>query len=198
MVALLVGSASLANGGVGVWAVYDPLYIAQGAGGLGEILPAEDMDNHAISWGPVGQPPNQNPPTWVRFWPSFNWGAPAAGDQLCWLYDQAAALTWWQGTFIQPSTSVYVQLKNCDNNDGWADIFVDGVLECSYNSLHANFTDVGVFGQGLNNQAHTVEIFTRAGGGDVSIDYVSHVPEPASLSLLALGGLALIRRRRMV
>ena len=35
-----------------------------------------------------------------------------------------------------------------------------------------------------------------SGGTDFSVDNVGMVPEPATLSLLALGGLALIRRRR--
>jgi fibronectin-binding autotransporter adhesin len=49
------------------------------------------------------------------------------------------------------------------------------------------------FAAALNN-ASGDSVWTKAGGG--SFDYnVSYLPEPASLALLALGGLALIRRR---
>ncbi len=165
---LLFGLTPQVRGGTSVWTVLDPYYVPQSDPGFAEVLPGEDMDGHVITWGPVPHPGGG-----VRFWSSWNWDAPVAGDTLCWLYDDLSAIVWWRGTFNNPSTKIQIQLKGCDNNDGWADIYVDGVLEFSYNSLHAVGTDVTIIGQGLSNIPHTVSIQTRIDGGDVSLDYVA-------------------------
>jgi len=155
--------------GVGVWQVQENSYVPQAsAATCNEILPAEDMDIHNITWWPAA---GGNLNGGVRFWPSLSWDNPVAGDWLCWLYDNPTFIVVWQGTFFQPSQTVVVQLKNCDNNDGWVDVFVDGVFEFSYNSFHAAFTDVRLIGTGFANAAHQVELQTKFSGGDVSVDY---------------------------
>ncbi len=134
--------------------------VAQGSGFV-EVLPAEDMDGHAITWGPSGH---------VRFYPSWNWDTPQPGDEVCWLYGQSG-VTWWQGVFNNPSTVVDIQFGHSDSNDGWADIYVDGVLEFSINTLNRGWFTVR--GTDLAPTAHTVEIQTRASGRDLSFDYVA-------------------------
>ncbi len=175
------------------WSVFEGLYVSQSNPSFVEVLPGEDMDpTHVITWGPPGQ---------VRFYPSWSWDVPQPGDDRCWLYGSSSTIVWWQGVFNNPSDSVEVQLRACDSNDGWADIFVDGVLAFSYQSYHATYTDVTLMGTGLTYVAHTVKIQTRLlgepGAGDVHIDYVAYpaIPEPGTLLLAALGAVVVMRRR---
>ena len=153
------------------WTVDVGAHVPQGDPGFTEVMPAEDMDPAhpypgSINWSASN----------VRFYPSWSWGTPVAGDYLCWLYDSPTQNIWWSGTFNQPSTSVHIQLINCDGNDGWVDIYVDGALEYSYQTL--NKGNVAIMGVGLPNVAHTVQLQTRPSGGDVSIDYVAQPAHP--------------------
>lgn len=158
-----------AAGGIpqGRWVARDNHLMPQNSNLLREVIPGEDMDNHNVTWSANN----------VRFFPSWNWSNPRPGDQLCWLYDSPAQNIWWKSTFFRASRSIYVQLNGCDNNDGWVDIFVDNVLEYSYDSYHAQSSPVLICGSGFNNVAHTVQLQTRRGGcphvGDVSIDYIA-------------------------
>lgn len=130
-----------------------------------EVIPAEDMDAHAVTWSANN----------VRFFPSWQWQNPKAGDQLCWLYDSLTQIIWWNsGAFNRLSTDIWVQLNGCDQNDGWADIYVDGVLRCSVNTNHNPSYAIAILISGLPLARHTVRIQTRTdGSGDVSIDYVA-------------------------
>jgi hypothetical protein len=169
---VLALSAAPGYSGVGVWDVQDGVHVGQGnAGQCTEILPGEDMDGvHVITWWPnVGGGLNGG----VRFFPSWSWNNPAAGDMLCFLYDSPTFIVWWQGTFLNPSQEVVVQLMNCDNNDGWVDVYVDGLFEFAYNSFHNVSTNVRLVGTGFGNFAHIVDLQTHLSGGDVSIDYVA-------------------------
>ena len=174
---ILVIAALLTTGSgqAATWVVHPGTHVPQGDPGFVEVMPAEDMDPAhpypgSINWSASN----------VRFYPSWSWGTPMAGDYICWLYDSPTANIWWSGTFNQPSTSVHIQLINCDGNDGWVDIYVDGVLEYSYQTL--NKGNVAIMGVGLPNVAHTVQLQTRlstaAGAGDVSIDYVAQPAHP--------------------
>ena len=204
-VVLLASTCSYAS----TWTVIDPLHVPQNSPSLSEVLPAEDMDGHTITWYPGPNSDNYN--GGVAFAPSGTWNTPQPGDDLCWLYDDQSGggeIIWWQGIFNNPSTSVLIQLWSCDNNDGWADIYVDGSLEFSYNSWHATGTFVVISGEGLSNSLHTVKIQTRSQGGDVSLDYVAtpaqvQVPTVTewgmvvmTLLLLATGTLVFMRRHR--
>lgn len=48
----------------------------------------------------------------------------------------------------------------------------------------------------IHDNGSYLTAFTASGTGEVRSDQYSYVPEPATIGLLALGGLALIRRRR--
>ena len=188
---LLMTSGALAS----TWTVYEPLHIPQASPPYSEVIPGEDLDpahpyGTNINWSGGLTSPD------VRFFPSWSWGTPVAGDWLCWLYD-TNYVVWWEGVFNEPSDSLTVQLASCNSNDGWADIYVDGAYEFSYNSYHASSTNVVITGEGLNYGVHTVKIQTRAYGGDVSLDYVAApaIPEPSTLPLLVLGAVLLTRRR---
>lgn len=132
-----------------------------------EVTPAEDMDAHAVTWS--------NGPHDVRFFPSWQWQNPKPGDQLCWLYDNLAYQVWWNsGRFNRLSTDVWVQLNGCDQNDGDAEIYVDGVLICTVNTNNNPGTSIAILITQLPLARHTVEIRTKTNGsGDVSIDYVA-------------------------
>jgi predicted secreted hydrolase len=171
----------------GRWAVMEESYVPQGDGSFSEVLPAEDMDGHDITWHSGSGS--------VQFFPS-NGTSPESGDNRCFMYDGSTYdVSWWQGVFTQPSTEIRIQLVASDWNDGWADIYVDGVLAFSYNSHHADYTDVAIVGEGLSYQAHTVKIQTRASGGDVSLDYlaipVEPVPTVSQRGLIVMTGLVL-------
>lgn len=146
------------------WTVVEGLHVPQNDPGYCEVLPGEDMDpTHTITWSS----------TKVRFFPSWNWGTPQPGDILCWLYDSPTQPIWWQGVFNHAGDTLVIQLINCDDNDGWVDVYVDGRLEFSYNSYHATYTNVQLVGMGFGHFPHTVKLQTRISGGHVAIDYVA-------------------------
>jgi hypothetical protein len=159
----------------GTWSVAENLHIPQNEPSLVEVIPGEDMDAaHAVSWWNRGAgTPTHGPGGGVRFFPSWRWDAPQPGDDRAWLYDKADESIWWQSSFNTPSDTVQIQLIDCDANDGWVDVYVDGLLELSYHTARQQPTDMVLVGEGLSLQQHTVRIETRNGGGDVALDYVA-------------------------
>lgn len=179
--------------GVGVWQVQENTYVAQGnAAQCTEVLPGEDMDGvHVITWWPNA---GGNGNGGVRFFQSLRWDNPAAGDIVCWLYDSPTFIVWWQGTFLNPSTEVVVQLQGSDSNDGWVDVYVDGGFEFAYNSYHNVPTNVRLVGTGFANVAHIVDLQARLSGNDVSIDYVAGGSAPSASDPTTWGSIKAIYR----
>ncbi len=159
----------------GTWSIYENLHIPQNEPSLVEVIPGENLDaSHAVTWWNQGAgTPTHGTGGGVRFFPSWRWDAPQAGDDRAWLYDKADEPIWWQSTFNTPSDTVQVQLIDCDANDGWVDVYVDGLLEASFHTARQQATDIVLVGEGLNVQQHTVRLQTRNGGGDVALDYVA-------------------------
>jgi hypothetical protein len=181
--ALTLGSLALSLGLIVsdaeavVWEIQEGVLVEQAVAAVTcEVLPGENMDAHTITWypGPHGD-------GGIRFFPSWNWGTPLVGDWLCWLYDSPTVIIWWEGIFWSPCPTITIQLTGCNSNDGWVDIYVDGVLEFSHNCYHATNTSVRLIGSGLPNVIHTVRIQTRPGGGDVPLDYVAGGAGPSSM-----------------
>ena len=161
--------------GAGVWTVHEGAYVSQAGAALTcEILPAEDMDGHTITWYP----------NWgVFFLPSGHMNSPVPGDTLCELQDDPSGMTLWEGLFWGQSQTVTIQLVGCDNNDGWLDIQVDGgSIAFSYNAWHGTVTNARLVGSGLTNAVHTVTLRTRPRGGDVRLDYVAGGVGPSPVS----------------
>ncbi|MGA1979421.1 MAG: hypothetical protein ABSG99_02495 [Sedimentisphaerales bacterium] len=158
---LLMSSSTYAA----VFQVKRGTFVAQNDPRWLEVIPAEDMDAHAVTWSANN----------VRFFPSWQWQNPKPGDQLCWLYDSPTVQIWWNsGRFNRLSTDVWVQLNGCDQNDGDAEIYVDGALICTVNTHNNPGTAIAILITKLPLARHTVEIRTKTNGtGDVSIDYVA-------------------------
>lgn len=153
------------------WKVKRGTFVAQNDPRWLEVIPAEDMDGHNVTW--------RNGANDVRFFPSWQWQNPKPGDQLCWLYDKAAYQVWWNsGLFNRRSTEIWIQLNGCDQNDGNAEIRVDGALICTVNTNNNPGTAIAIVISNLANAQHAVNIRTKTDGtGDVSIDYVA-IPRP--------------------
>jgi len=90
-------------------------------------------------------------------------------------------LNWFDTT--TPKVADWVKLTAEIKTDT-VDIYVDDVLNVSSPRAPDITFDCVVLGSGLSSRV------------DVHFDDLNIVPEPAALSLLALGGLALVRRRR--
>ncbi len=127
---------------------------AQGPAPVGAVINTRPGN---IGCPPVGWPPNY--------------------AQFCWLYGSSG--DWWQVTFF-PELSylkMYIRFRDCDNNDGWAEVYVNGILQVAYDAYYPtepgnNPTNGLLVGRGLP-PVGSVEIMTIPGDGDVSLDYVA-------------------------
>ena len=181
---LVVGAVVVAMScaDAGEWTVV-PGSVSQDSATFVEVLPAEAMDGHDITWGPVSG---------VVFFPSGQ-TSPQTGDHKCILHGGINE-AWWQGVFRFPSRTIRVQFGDADNNDGLADIFVDDVLEFSIDTRNQGFFTA--IGTGLAPTAHTVRIQTRATVDDLILDYVAidttTIPTVSAWGLVALTLLMLV------
>ncbi|KUK09960.1 MAG: PKD domain containing protein, partial [Clostridia bacterium 41_269] len=73
-----------------------------------------------------------------------------------------------KATFSKAGRAVYVQLNDCDHNDGYIDVYVDGVFYGSQNTRGQGHYACEI--TNLPNTTHTVEVKT-GGNGDLHIDY---------------------------
>ncbi|MBN1765094.1 MAG: hypothetical protein JW860_07545 [Sedimentisphaerales bacterium] len=132
-------------------------------------------------------------PTYIVFYPSWNHGStgPDPDDTLCWLFDYVSSLgdpVWWKGEFDTDylCDQIYIQFHGCDNNDGWADIFVgqykaDLIYEENpdYSYDTKDLTSLGITVDSINFSTNgAVRIQNRPAGGDVSIDYIAKSISP--------------------
>ncbi|MGI9951444.1 PKD domain-containing protein [Moorellaceae bacterium AZ2] len=80
-------------------------------------------------------------------------------------------------TFSKPGRAVYIQLNNCDHNDGYVEVYVDGVFYGKQDTRNQGHFACEI--TNLSNTAHTVEIKT-GGNGELHIDYFAtkDVPQP--------------------
>lgn len=105
---------------------------------------------------------------------------PFLDTSFCWLY----AGDWWKVDLF-PDVSylkMYIRFRDCDNNDGWAEIYVNDTLQVAYDSYYPtepgnNPTNGLLVGRGLP-PISSVEIKTIPGAGDVSLDYVAFSDPP--------------------
>jgi len=120
----------------------------------------------------------------------------------------------WTGASIPYASSINGVLPLADNElgtVGTAFVTTDGKLIYSYNDHNGGWASTvlplglpptpsraDMMGVGLEYDLNGFPVIAFMSGGQsyLAYDPESVVPEPATLSLLALGGLALIRRRR--
>lgn len=77
---------------------------------------------------------------------------------------------------------------------GWIDYYVNGT---HLNPFLGTFATTFTAGIGFNDaDLYAVRGTSGTGGGTVRFDNMNVTPEPASVALLALGGLVLVRRRK--
>ena len=110
-----------------------------------------------------------------------------------------------KGYAPKPIIEVILQ---CESGGSWQtfasftyDGAAEGLPDNSWDYVHAPLVMTGVTGSGyegqpvaltfLNHATHGIDYYAQG-----SIDAVAIIPEPMTLSLLALGGLAMLRRRR--
>ncbi|MCP4657757.1 MAG: hypothetical protein GY856_20305 [bacterium] len=109
-------------------------------------------------------------------------GWPPGYEQFCWLYGSSE--DWWRVDFF-PELSylkMYIRFRDCDNNDGWAEVYVNDTLQVAYDSYYPtepgnNPTNGLLVGRGLP-PISSVEIKTILGDGDVSLDYLAFSDPP--------------------
>lgn len=109
-------------------------------------------------------------------------GWPPGYEQFCWL--RGISGDWWRVDFF-PELSylkMYIRFRDCDNNDGWAEVYVNDTLQVAYDSYYPtapgiNPTNGMLVGRGLR-PISSVEIRTIPGDGDVSLDYVAFTDPP--------------------
>ncbi len=139
-----------------------------------------------------------------------NWGSPVQVNDDTGITDQA--FPWID---IKPDGTIDVawyDKRNSANDDAW-DVYIakstDGGASFSTNYLLSDFTAAapsGWFGEYLGLAVDSTDAYVAftssrsdPANGDVWFDSVpnSQVPEPGTLSLLVLGGLAMMRRKRI-
>ncbi len=112
--------------------------------------------------------------------PPTDW--PPGYEQFCWLYGMSE--DWWRVNFFPELDylKMYIRFRDCDNNDGWAEVWVNGTRRVAYDSYYPtepgnNPTNGLLVGRGLP-PISSVEIKTIPGDGDVSLDYVAFSDPP--------------------
>ncbi len=166
----------------------------------------------AVSWIGNGAVYVVEEDTWYNA--GANWGAGGAFDThdfgvlTSWnLTLGGQAQTWWDDSASHPATTVemgyevdatganYVSLpwlSYASNNDTWENMTGENVVATS--------------GVGAGN--HTVDVWFHAndgvndvwesnGGNNYVASFATAIPEPATMSLLGLGALAMVLRRKM-
>jgi hypothetical protein len=93
---------------------------------------------------------------------SGSWSLDPAGT-VVWLFSGSIRVT-----FTQAGRAVYIQLNSCDHNDGYAEVYVDGVYYGRQDTRNQGHFACEI--TNLSNAAHTVEIRT-GGNGDLHVDY---------------------------
>jgi len=150
----------------------------------------------------------------VELWQHHFWSTNASGSLSSALYPETAQRDSWVvwDDLTEPGWIGHVILKNLPGSA--YDVTLFGSRSTGLNNRLARFT-IGGVDQVLDCQANTDKVVTFTGivpvNGEIDVTVQSHldvgygylgvvdlleVPEPATLSLLVLGGLAMLRRRR--
>lgn len=107
---------------------------------------------------------------------------------------------WWSGYKVQLLAGGTVLAE--DDNTLWPDYrkWVTSTVAYTYDSAHAGLVgqplEIRLLNKGIDMDAPDGAKADGSSIVGVEFDNVVLTPEPASLSVLAMGGLALIRRRR--
>jgi hypothetical protein len=153
--------------------------------------------------------------TGVELWQHHFWSTNTSGSLSSALYPETAQRDSWVAYSEAGVTPLWVGHVILKNLPGSAyDVTLFGSRSTGSNNRLARFTIDGV-DQVLDCQANTDKVVTFKGiapvNGEIDVTVQSHleagyaylgvvdlleVPEPATLSLLVLGGLAMLRRRR--
>jgi len=101
------------------------------------------------------------------------------GDGNChvWLYDGSSVTV----TLSEPTDVIYVQSSGSDDDDGYADYYVDDVLVTSVQTYMRGVWYLEI--RGLEETAHTVKVVAR--GGVVNLDYFGFgdMPTPVDFDI---------------
>jgi len=171
--------------------------------GGGPAVAGSEWLSHGIAFTP------ELPDTYLHLWTSdIYW---TAASPIHGLYVHTSEAMWWDGssyimTFSTPVRALGFTL--CDNEDGYPDeqIVLYGAADQVLGTYPMPYYGSGTGGPEANyfrgfasdTPVARVLIHEYSGDGDGMIldDMIFTVPEPATLSLLTLGALAMLRRRK--